>query len=226
MPVPRIAKEDQTPRRLLRDVVFDKMLAAIGDGTLELGERLNDDELVTWLGVSRTPVREAMAKLADYGLVDIEANRYTRVIKPTLAEAADTLLTAAEFLGLVAERAIQVMSDDQADAFVAQADEVLAAFDRHDADFGIRLGALLDALTTATDSPALQRMSETLTARAALITRITQEANEWAEGRLVPEKLRDAVASRDPQAAWAVVPGPEFLTRWSERVSGLDLFSA
>jgi DNA-binding GntR family transcriptional regulator len=78
MPIP---SSDATtgPRRLLRDVVFDKLLAAIVDGTLEPGERLNDDELCKWLGVSRTPVREAIAQLHTYGLVEIEANRYTRV---------------------------------------------------------------------------------------------------------------------------------------------------
>jgi len=78
MPVP---SSDTTtgPRRLLRDVVFDKLLAAIVDGTLEPGERLNDDALCKWLGVSRTPVREAIAQLHTYGLVEIEANRYTRV---------------------------------------------------------------------------------------------------------------------------------------------------
>ena len=63
------------PRRLLRDVVFDKLLAAIVDGTLEPGERLNGDELCKWLGVSRTPVREAIAQPHTYGLVEIEANR-------------------------------------------------------------------------------------------------------------------------------------------------------
>jgi len=78
MPIPT-ATADSGPRRLLRDVVFEKMLAAIVDGTLEPGERLNDDELVKWLGVSRTPVREAIAQLHTYGLVEIEANRYTRV---------------------------------------------------------------------------------------------------------------------------------------------------
>jgi len=78
MPIPTSTTE-AGPRRLLRDVVFEKMLAAIVDGTLEPGERLNDDELVKWLGVSRTPVREAIAQLHTYGLVEIEANRYTRV---------------------------------------------------------------------------------------------------------------------------------------------------
>ena len=59
MPVPKSTVES-SPRKLLRDVVYDKMLAALRDGTLQHGERLNDDELVQWLGVSRTPIREAI----------------------------------------------------------------------------------------------------------------------------------------------------------------------
>jgi DNA-binding GntR family transcriptional regulator len=55
------------------------MLAAIQDGTLEPGERLNDEQLTAWLGVSRTPVREAIARLESEGLVEMAANRYTRV---------------------------------------------------------------------------------------------------------------------------------------------------
>lgn len=71
------------------------MLAATVDGTLEPGERLNDDQLVKWLGVWRTPVREAIAQLHGYGLVEIEANRYTRVAErdgTVYAEAAELLL--------------------------------------------------------------------------------------------------------------------------------------
>lgn len=93
MPIPT-SETDSGPRRLLRDIVFDKMLAAIVDGTLEPGERLNDDDLVKWLGVSRTPVREAIAQLHTYGLVEIEANRYTRVAErdeAVHAEAAQLL---------------------------------------------------------------------------------------------------------------------------------------
>lgn len=93
MPIP-VFISDEVPRRLLRDIVFDKLLAAITDGTLEPGERLNDDQLVKWLQVSRTPVREALAQLRAYGLVEIEANRFTRVSRrngATYAEAAQFL---------------------------------------------------------------------------------------------------------------------------------------
>ncbi|WP_433953588.1 GntR family transcriptional regulator [Curtobacterium flaccumfaciens] len=78
MPVPK-SPTSQGPRRLLRDVVYEQMLTAIENGTLEAGERLNDEELTSWLGVSRTPVREAIARLESEGLVEMAANRYTRV---------------------------------------------------------------------------------------------------------------------------------------------------
>lgn len=78
MPIPKPV--DAAPARtLLRDVVYAKMLDAIQDGTLEPGERLNDDQLTAWLGVSRTPVREAIARLESEGLVEMAANRYTRI---------------------------------------------------------------------------------------------------------------------------------------------------
>ncbi|WP_433952934.1 GntR family transcriptional regulator [Curtobacterium flaccumfaciens] len=78
MPVPK-SPTSQGPRRLLRDVVYEQMLESIENGTLESGERLNDEELTSWLGVSRTPVREAIARLESEGLVEMAANRYTRV---------------------------------------------------------------------------------------------------------------------------------------------------
>jgi DNA-binding GntR family transcriptional regulator len=49
------------------------MFGAIVDGALEPGERLNDDQLVKWLRVSSTPVREAIAQRHSSGLVEIEA---------------------------------------------------------------------------------------------------------------------------------------------------------
>ncbi|UAJ80040.1 GntR family transcriptional regulator [Leifsonia sp. ZF2019] len=78
MPLP---VKDSAPveRQLLRDVVYTRLYDGILDGTLEPGETLLDDKLTSWLGVSRTPIREALMKLADIGLVEMAPNRYTRV---------------------------------------------------------------------------------------------------------------------------------------------------
>jgi DNA-binding GntR family transcriptional regulator len=66
-------------RRLRKDEVFERLFDAILDGTLMPGERLRDAELQRWLGVSRTPIRLALERLAEMRLVEITANRSTRV---------------------------------------------------------------------------------------------------------------------------------------------------
>jgi DNA-binding GntR family transcriptional regulator len=69
---------------------------AIVDGTLAPGERLNDADLADWLGVSRTPVREALARLEQTGLVQTKPGRYT-IVSPLDVRAVRgaTSVTAA-----------------------------------------------------------------------------------------------------------------------------------
>ena len=66
-------------RRLLRDDVYGRLCDAIVDGTFAPGEQLRDLELAEWLGVSRTPVREALLRLAEAGLVVTRPGRSTTV---------------------------------------------------------------------------------------------------------------------------------------------------
>jgi DNA-binding GntR family transcriptional regulator len=66
-------------RRLLREDVHSRLLNAIIDGTLAPGEQLRDTELAAWLGVSRTPVREALLRLRQTGLVHSAPGRSTWV---------------------------------------------------------------------------------------------------------------------------------------------------
>lgn len=67
------------PRALLRDDVHARLRDAIVDGTLAPGEQLRDVELAERLGVSRTPVREALLELARAGLVTATPGRSTVV---------------------------------------------------------------------------------------------------------------------------------------------------
>lgn len=66
-------------RRLLRDDVYVRLRDAIVDGTLAPGEQLRDGDLADWLGVSRTPIREALLRLAEAGLVVAHPGRSTAV---------------------------------------------------------------------------------------------------------------------------------------------------
>ena len=77
MPIP--STSSSVGRVPLRDEVFFRLRAAIVDGTLAPEEQLRDGELADWLGVSRTPVREALLRLAAGGLVESRPGRSTNV---------------------------------------------------------------------------------------------------------------------------------------------------
>ena len=80
MAIPVHRAPDPVPAQpLRREQAEHRLRAAIVRGELKPGERLIEDELAAWLGVSRTPVREALTRLAAIGLVDLDANRGAHV---------------------------------------------------------------------------------------------------------------------------------------------------
>src|SRR3954464_8780756 len=103
VPVPEMKSPFE--RDLLRDRAYVALRDAIVDGTLEPGERLRDQELCEWLGLSRTPVREALARLEQDGLVETAPRRFTRM--PTLARraAGDSFRVVPALHALAAELA-------------------------------------------------------------------------------------------------------------------------
>ena len=100
MPVPE--PTEVIARSLLRNDAYRSIRDAIVAGTLAPGERLNDAELAQWLGVSRTPVREALTRLEEAGLVLTKPGRYT-IVSPLdvrAARAAQTVVAAMHELAV------------------------------------------------------------------------------------------------------------------------------
>lgn len=84
MPIP--IKTKPFDRSFMREEVYNTLLGWIMEGELRPGEKLLDKELAASLGVSRTPVREALRRLEDKGLVESAANRWTRVSEVSIDE--------------------------------------------------------------------------------------------------------------------------------------------
>jgi DNA-binding GntR family transcriptional regulator len=100
MPVP--SERAVTGRTLLRDQAYARLRDAILDGTLEPGEQLKDSELAEWLGLSRTPIREALARLEEYGLVETKPHSFTRVAPLSARDARDAFTVYAALEALAA----------------------------------------------------------------------------------------------------------------------------
>jgi DNA-binding GntR family transcriptional regulator len=104
MPVPE--HREAVDRHLLRETAYDRLCEAIIDGTLAPGESLHDSELCGWLGLSRTPVREALGRLRDEGLVDMAPQRFTRVTSMTVRDVHEVVPLLAAVHGLATELAV------------------------------------------------------------------------------------------------------------------------
>lgn len=63
----------------LTDLAVERIRATIVEGTLDLGEQISEAALALQLGISKTPVREALLRLRADGLVDIHPQRGTYV---------------------------------------------------------------------------------------------------------------------------------------------------
>lgn len=161
MPIPVNQQPVVQPKRLLlRDVAREKIRDAILDGTLKAGELLNDDELQRWLGVSRTPIREALNELARVGLIEMEPNRFTRVaLRASDEEALASLNTLGVLYSGVTDIALARMSKTQAADVAKDFDTAAQELKGEDSEpFRLALVAAFDRLGELSENPALVKL--------------------------------------------------------------------
>ncbi|SNT59594.1 DNA-binding transcriptional regulator, GntR family [Asanoa hainanensis] len=168
MPIPSSA--GVVARSLLRDDAYRAIRDAIVDGTLAPGERLNDADLARWLGVSRTPVREALTRLDEAGLVRTKPGRWT-MVSPLDARALRAARSVTSAMHELAVReALPNLSTAELDAMRAanarfaaalRADDVDAAIAADDDFHGVAVTACANtAVRSVLDqfTPALRRL--------------------------------------------------------------------
>ena len=97
----------------LRDVVFNTLRQAILRGELKPGERLMEIQLANKLGVSRTPIREAIRKLELEGLVLMIPRRGAEVAEITEKSLRDVLEVRGALEELAVKLACQKITDAQ-----------------------------------------------------------------------------------------------------------------
>jgi len=104
------------PRGWLSEHVTQRLRRAIMDGELALGTALSEAKLATVLGISRSPVRDAMAALARQGLIVIEPQRASFVFMPS----NEDILKLCEFRCMLEMQALRLAIQHQPDATLAQ----------------------------------------------------------------------------------------------------------
>lgn len=146
MPIPKTTAV--TPRSLLRDDVYRALRDAIVDGTFEPGERLRDQELEAWLGVSRTPIREALLRLARVGLVSAKPGRATIVTPATAESISDAQQIAAAMHELATRLAGPAVTPEALAAMESANDDFARALAEGDVELALRSDDAFHAVLT------------------------------------------------------------------------------
>ncbi|WP_418154097.1 GntR family transcriptional regulator [Actinoalloteichus caeruleus] len=136
MPVPH-PTQPQLRRTLLRDTAFHLLRDAIVTGTLAPGERLRDTELEHWLGVSRTPIREALARLEQAGLVHTVPGRSTVVAPLNPRQVHDAQLVVSAMHELAVREATPHLGPTHHNAMRTANHQLAAALEAGDPDAAI-----------------------------------------------------------------------------------------
>ncbi|WP_028061903.1 GntR family transcriptional regulator [Solirubrobacter soli] len=171
MPVP--ADKAALERDLLRDRAYTTIRDAIVDGTLQPGERLRDQELTQWLGLSRTPVREALSRLEQDGLVETEPQRFTRVAPLDRRAARDAFPIVAAIHALAAELGVPRLTAADLDAMRAANDDFAQALKADDVDAALAADDAFHAvLLTASANSELTKTLDRLMPRLRRLERL------------------------------------------------------
>lgn len=200
MPVPAA----QTPLRtsLLRDTVHDRLREAIVDGTLAPGEVVRDTELATWLGVSRTPVREALLRLGETGLVRAAPGRSTVVAEIDLAEVREAHAVVVSMHRLAVAEAVARLTPAHLDEMRRANERFAAALGRHDTDAA--LAADDDFHAVAVDVSGNRALATVLDQFSPVVRRLERlrfDSDAGAESVALHDRLVRACEAGDVEAA-------------------------
>ncbi len=103
----------------LREKIADKIRADIIKGVYKKnGERLVEPKLAKNLGISRTPIREALRQLEAEGFIEIVPRRGAIVKELTIKDIDDLYAIKANLEGLAARQAVIHMTDEQLETLI------------------------------------------------------------------------------------------------------------
>jgi DNA-binding GntR family transcriptional regulator len=175
-------------------------------GVLKPGEHIVERRLCREIGVSRTPMREALKLLRADGLVEISRNRGARVTDYSAEDAIALFEVIGALEGAAAERVAAGLDEDALAHLEAMHAEMRSHYDagRLDAYFGLNT-AIHDAIVDGCGNALLAESRRRLMLRARQGRYMAiMDAERWRQAMNEHETLMVALRRRDPAKAGAV----------------------
>jgi DNA-binding GntR family transcriptional regulator len=196
----------QLPFRSLREIVAESLRQAILDGSIRPGQKIMDADIAAQMGVSRSPVREALRMLEKEGLVRSTPNRGVSVAELSAEDIVQLYAIRSALEGLAAAWACRHVTDgeldelrricrEMRDLLPFASDEARKEFLRKDLEFHA-------LLVSAARLPMLKDMLASIQMQTRMIMAAASVSNPGsAEAASEHEMLVEAIAKRDADAA-------------------------
>lgn len=187
--------------RTISEGVYEHLRQELLNGRIPGGRWLREKELADSLQVSRTPVREAIRRLAQEGFVTIEANRGVMVAELSVEEAVATYEVRERLEGMAAGLAARKITDAGRqllqDALAAMESLPRSATEEHlrtDNEFH-------SAIARLAGNPVLEELIERMNDRVMRVKILTSDINSTDLAREQHAGITAAIAAGDPEQA-------------------------
>lgn len=200
--LPRAALPLEIDRRALHAEVAERLRTMITEGALAPGVRLNERVLCEQLGVSRTPLREALKVLAAERLVELSPNRGASVVALSRSDLAQLFELMGALEGLAGQLAAQRRTDAELAEIRALHFEMLAAHARHDLPAYYELNRRIHfAISRCARNDALVETYDSLNTRIqSLRFRSNFNRDKWDQAVREHQRMLEALEARDGAA--------------------------
>ncbi|GGF74201.1 GntR family transcriptional regulator [Paracoccus acridae] len=205
-------------RTSLHDAIVTRLRDMIIEGHLPPGTRINEGQIGTTLGVSRTPLREAIKYLASEGLVDLVPSRGAVVKTFGAKEVRDMIDLIRTLEQFAAARACEVATANDIGAIRDLHDQMIDCYRTGDRLQYYKLNqAIHSGIVALADNATLYDVHSMLQTRLKRIRFIGHEGPEkWANAVAEHEEIIAALEARDLDRLSAVL-GRHLTMAW-ERV--------
>lgn len=192
------------------DEVYRALKSAIQTGRLAPGEHLVEDTLRTEYGLSRTPIRNALRRLAENGLVTIEANRGAFVASWTSDDVAEVMSIRALLEPHAAALAAERRTEEQLERLLEICSSMEACERKRAGDFRDELARQNHELHTSVlecaASPRLFTITANLTRAPLMVGSFQFYSDDQLQRSLREHRdLVEAIETRDAPSARAVM---------------------
>lgn len=202
-----IVVEPLTDQRILAGPISERLRELIIEGELKPGARLNERLLCDQLRVSRTPLREALRRLAHDGLVTLVPNRGAFVTEMSKDSVRESFEIMAALEALAGELACRHIEDADIAEIEALTFEMQACHARRDLPEYYRLNrAIHERIASAARNSLLDEMSHTLNLRIQnLRFRSNLDQHKWDGAVREHQRMVELLRARDGAALAALM---------------------